>query len=182
MRYNLTAPWLALGLALVLAACGGKDVQEAERAYKSLKSLQGHTQAGVTYHSYLSELGKTMGEVSVYLERAERDNELFKSLAGAMENYLEAKEPWEIKISQASKSFPSKLPDSDWRVSSLFEYLEGDYYWQDDETAYVFIPGGPETFFETNRRGESVVDLDKLVQIHWGLASKHLAAAGEELK
>lgn len=164
-----------------LGACGGADKREAEEAYRALKSLQGQTQAGMNYMTYSAELGKTIGVVSVYLERADRDSELYKSIAQAMENFIEAKVPWEIKVSRSNELSPNSLPNSDPRVDGLFGTLEGDYGWHDDETAYVLIPGGPEIFFSNDWRGEPRVDLDNLTQIHWGLASKHLAQAGKEL-
>ena len=91
----------SLLFSIAVSSCGSENREEADRAYRALKDLQAKTEAGINYQDYSRALGTTLGVVSVYLERGQKGSELYDALAKAMENYKEAKTPWDMKIARA---------------------------------------------------------------------------------
>lgn len=70
-------------------------------AIKALKKLEARTEAGISYKDYPPALGEAKFEVNQYLEndKSDRNPDLKKTIAEAMDLYKFAYEVWEAKFS-----------------------------------------------------------------------------------
>jgi len=174
----------SLILSIALSSCGSENREEADRAYRALKDLQAKTEAGINYQDYSRALGTTLGVVSVYLERGKKGSELYDALAKAMENYKEAKTPWDMKIARLDEGGMAQyMPDSDDPAEELVRQLEGEPGVDNSADEVVVMVGRVEVPVRfLDRDGESTWDLDAVTQVHWALADIELTKAAEKLK
>lgn len=175
---------LALCFALALASCGSEDREEADRAYRALKELQGKVETGINYEDYGRAVGTAAGTVNIYLERGKKDSVLYKAISRAMENYKEAKTPWDIKVSRYEAGGMARyLPDDDDSSGALLSQLKGepgvDPSYSEVE---VMLGGSPYPVRFEDHKGEVTWDLDSVTQVHWALADIEMAKAAAELK
>ena len=174
----------SLLFSIAVSSCGSENREEADRAYRALKDLQAKTEAGINYQDYSRALGTTLGVVSVYLERGKKGSELYDALAKAMENYKEAKTPWDMKIARLDEGGMAQyMPDSDDPAEELVRQLEGEPGVDNSADEVVVMVGRVEVPVRfLDRDGESTWDLDAVTQVHWALADIELTKAAEKLK
>lgn len=174
----------ALFVALALASCSSEDREEADRAYRALKELQGKVETGVNYEDYGRAVGTVAGTVNIYLERGKNGSELYKAISKAMENYKEAKTPWDIKVSRYEEGGMARyLPDEDESSGELLIQLKGEPGVDPSSRGVeVMLGGSPYPVRFVDHKGEDTWDLDSVTQVHWALADIEMAKAAAELK
>ena len=181
---KMTVVAAAVSFALALASCSSEDREEADRAYRALKELQGKVETGVNYEDYGRAVGTAAGTVNIYLERGKKDSVLYKAISKAMENYKEAKTPWDIKVSRYEEGGMARyLPDEDESSDELLNQLKGEPGVDpSNREVEVMLGGTPYPVRFVDHEDEDTWDLDSVTQVHWALADVEMEKAAAELK
>jgi hypothetical protein len=165
---------LLLGCLLVAGICSVAAAQSAEGAYRALKKLEAKTQVGISPRDYSAALGEARFELNMFMEgpEAKRQPQVAQYLTEAMKHFQAA-------TKFINLSGPHGAPWVFWEAP--YEQLYGPFLREHYPQALKpNHDGGALTKAASDAKTTLQVEL--LLGIIWGEASKALRMAGGELK